>query len=631
MATILYCGDAGCQTGFGRVAEYLLPALAEKHDVHVLAVNWHGDPDPLQQHCKMYPAMAHGSDPFGSHRIGDLLQTIRPDLVWVTNDIWCAINLWEAAKPLQEALGFKWFVYTPIDSYGLFPELLPALEAWDGLATYTQFGAQEIRKMGYKERIDIIGHGTDFAKFFPIDKEQCRNELGVPNDVFIVFNGNRNQPRKRIDLTIKGFVKFAKDKPDARLWLNMGRKDMGWDLVPLFKRVARDEGYDATGKLILTSPHFSTHNCLPIEQLNKVYNAVDVGVNTCLGEGWGLVNTEHAATGVAQIVPDHTSLKEIFDGVRRIDVESWETDRNYGLERGQPSPDDLASILDHYYHHREELQMAGEWCYERIREKAFTWPEVQRQMLEVVKHLLVQEKTTGARGFGKKLEGRGVSHFPGRSSSVIDFGNSPFVFCMSIPGDERRPAFERQLQSVKQQFNWWPAIDARTASRDEIESQSPSPVEWGINNDKDGLSRPGELALILSSIELWKHALALDLNYLVVLEDDTKLSRQLLLEVPDDADLVFFNDRSMSNKKGQTWGYVCGTDGYLATRNGIKKLIDLFSEIYLPLDLQMIANMQSMQECRHHLFQYRREHLPLLTGYTLPPLVFHGQSSSRIR
>jgi hypothetical protein len=39
MAKILYCGDAFVQTGFGRVAEYLLPALAKEHEVHVLAVN----------------------------------------------------------------------------------------------------------------------------------------------------------------------------------------------------------------------------------------------------------------------------------------------------------------------------------------------------------------------------------------------------------------------------------------------------------------------------------------------------------------------------------------------------------------------------------------------------------------
>lgn len=405
MASILYCGDVGVQTGFGRVAEYLIPALAKQHEVHALAVNWHGDPNPMQEFCKMYPAMAYGTDPFGVHRMAELVQTIKPDIVFFVNDIWVAINCFEPIKELKEKLDFKTIVYTPIDSYGLFKELREPIDLWEQIIAYTEFGKREIQKIGYDKHIEVVGHGTDFNKFFPLDKETCRKDLGVPQDIFIVFNGNRNQPRKRIDLTIKAFVKFAKDKPDARLWLNMGKKDMGWDLVPLMKRVARDEGYDPKGKLILSSPNFSTHNCLPIEQLNKVYNAVDVGINTCLGEGWGLVNTEHAATGVAQVVPDHTSLSEIFDGIRRISVESWETDRNYGLERGQPSPDDLASILDHYYHNREELQMAGEWCYERIHQKPFTWPHIQKQMLKIVQNVLNQETTQAKfKGFGEPVK-----------------------------------------------------------------------------------------------------------------------------------------------------------------------------------------------------------------------------------
>ena len=393
------------QTGFGRVAEYLLPALAKDHDVYALCTNWHGDPTPMQSICKMYPAMAHGSDPFGSHRIAELVQIIKPDLVFIVNDIWVAINLIDKIEPFKEKIGFKTCVYTPIDSYGLFPELLPAINKWDFLITYTEFAKQEIIKMGYKKPIGVVGHGTDFSKFFPMDKTECRKELGVAQDVFIVFNGNRNQPRKRIDLTIKGFIKFAKDKPDARLWLNMGAKDMGWECVPLFKRVARDEGYDPTGKLILTSPHFSTHNCLPIEQLNKVYNAVDIGINTCLGEGWGLVNTEHAATGVAQVVPDHTSMKEIFNEMRRISIESWETDRNYGLERGQVSPDDLADILTMYYNDRNKLQEDGQWCYRRVHEKQFTWPYVEKRMVDYLSELLcTKEIEPEFKGFGKPVK-----------------------------------------------------------------------------------------------------------------------------------------------------------------------------------------------------------------------------------
>jgi len=353
----------------------------------------------------MYPATAHGTDPFGTHRIANLVAAIKPDLVFIINDLWVAIPLYDQIESLKEEIGFKTCVYTPIDSYGIFPELLPAIEKWDCLVTYTEFGKEEIRLMGYKKPVPVVGHGTDFTKFFPLDKAQCRKELGIAEDAFIVFNGNRNQPRKRIDLTIKGFMKFAKDKPNARLWLNMGKKDMGWDVVPLSRRVARDEGCDPTGRIILTSPNFSTSNCLPIDQLNKVYNAVDVGVNTCIGEGWGLVNTEHAATGVAQVVPDHTSCKEIFNDIMRITCNASETDRNYGLERMLPDPNNLATILNFYYDNPGALAEAGQWCRQRVSQERFTWPFIQGQMLGIIEGLLNEKPAAKEpKGFGKPVK-----------------------------------------------------------------------------------------------------------------------------------------------------------------------------------------------------------------------------------
>lgn len=404
MAKILYCGDAFVETGFGRVAQNILPALNEAHELHIMGCNYWGDYDEKAEGYRVYPAGVYGSDPFGSHRVVDLVTRIKPDLVWVTNDFWIALEYWRRLKEVQEKIGFKFFCYSPIDSYGIFPELMPNVEEWDGFATYTEFGAEEMKKAGYSKKIDIIPHGIDPNTFFPMSMKECRKELGLPDDdAFIVFNGNRNQPRKRIDITIRGFIDFAKDKPDARLWLNMGTKDLGWDIVPLFRRIASDYGYNSKEKLIITSPNFSTDNCLPVEQLNMVYNAVNVGVNTCMGEGWGLVNFEHAATCTPQIVPDHTSLKEIFNGVERIEIESWEVDRNYGLDRGIPSASHMADLLEPYYQKPDLCERDGKWCFDRVLEKQFQWPVIQKQMLRIIDRVLNDTKDSSFKGFGSPV------------------------------------------------------------------------------------------------------------------------------------------------------------------------------------------------------------------------------------
>lgn len=63
------------------------------------------------------------------------------------------------------------------------------------------------------------------------------------------------------------------------------------------------------------------------EELNRLYNACALGVNTALGEGFGLVSFEHAATGVPQVVPDHAAMAELWgDAAIRVPTQPCYTD-----------------------------------------------------------------------------------------------------------------------------------------------------------------------------------------------------------------------------------------------------------------------------------------------------------------
>jgi hypothetical protein len=61
----------------------------------------------------------------------------------------------------------------------------------------------------------------------------------------------------------------------------------------------------------------------------------------------------------------------------------------------------LAEILNYYYHNRDELQAAGEWCKARINEKPFTWPYIQNQMLSAINDILSPKPALRFRGFGE--------------------------------------------------------------------------------------------------------------------------------------------------------------------------------------------------------------------------------------
>ena len=191
--------------------------------------------------------------------------------------------------------------------------------------------------------------------------------------------------------------------------------------------------------------------------------------------------------------------------------------------------------------------------------------------------------------------------------------------------------FKQRLDELDQTFEWWPAIDGRNINRAAMEAMTERRIVWDKFGGNDALRRTGELALTLSSIELWKHALAKGFKQIAITEDDTTLRSAIIMPVPDDADLVFFNNRSFRNHIGLTWGGVCGTDGYVVTKKGMEKLLDIFETIFMPLDLQMLVQMESMHQCQHHLIEWCQTDKPMLRSYTAPPLAFHGNFSSRIR
>jgi glycosyltransferase involved in cell wall biosynthesis len=337
----------------------------------------------------MYPSSNRFQQaPFGEQRIREIVEREKPDIVFTINDMWIINEQYKQIADLHEQKKFKFVGYAPMDSYGWLGSLNETANKWDGIISYTEFGAHEFIAGGIEKPVAVIPHGVTRGQFYPKAKAEARKAIGLKDDIFIVFNGNRNQFRKRIDITIEAFAKFAKDKPDTQLYLHMGLKDQGWDIIPLFSRAMGREGLDPNGRIILTAQTEGPPN-VEVDMLNNIYNAVDVGVNTCKGEGWGLVNFEHAACRVAQVVPDHTSCKEIFEGYGRlIRCDHIDVDVNYAREMPCPSSDHLAGILTDLYENREKLDATAELCYMRVTDKQFDWDTVALQFGGVFEDVL---------------------------------------------------------------------------------------------------------------------------------------------------------------------------------------------------------------------------------------------------
>ena len=377
---VLWCGDIVAMTGFARVTENVINHLKDDFEIVVLGHNWWGDPCEQQKTFKIYPSSNRfQTAPFGEQRIREIVEREQPDIVFTINDMWIINTQYQQIQDLHKEGKFKFVGYAPMDSYGWIGCLADTANDWDAIISYTEFGAHEFVKGGLRKPIAVIPHGVTPGQFYPKDKKECRRALGLDEDLFIVFNGNRNQFRKRIDITIQAFAQFAVDKPEARLYLHMGMKDQGWDVMGVFGREMSKVGLDPNGRIIMTTQTEGPPN-VEVDMLNTIYNAADVGVNTCKGEGWGLVNFEHAACGVPQVVPDHTSCKEIFEGYGElIRCDHVDVDTNYAREMPCPSADHLTEILNDLYQDEEKRRQVGDACYQRVTDPQFSWDTVASQ------------------------------------------------------------------------------------------------------------------------------------------------------------------------------------------------------------------------------------------------------------
>jgi arabinogalactan endo-1,4-beta-galactosidase len=223
----------------------------------------------------------------------------------------------------------------------------------------------------------------------------------------------------------------------------------------------------------------------------------------------------------------------------------------------------------------------------------------------------------------------------------------PPVFVINLDRAEHRlAAFTEKMATVSTPFQRW-----RATAGEELDSG-----RFGVGPLEDGVYVTGfrewsrnEAACGVSHIRLLQHIVRERIPWAIVLEDDAVLQRALprRLEdwnVPNDADIVLLNDRATAGVVGDragafSYGKVtggAGTEGYLISRAGAKKLLKALYPLRDPLDFQMYSHFRSIQDADTAPFYWRLPQNPsardvLLEAYRIePPLVVHDQSTSTI-
>ena len=157
--------------------------------------------------------------------------------------------------------------------------------------------------------IHIVPHGV-CESIYKIDMDVARDALGIKHEGKIILNMNRNQPRKRYDIFAIALATYYMKNPSSTIRCMIATSINGaWDLPSILEWEFKRKSLSYTDYIWL----FDTQNLVEDDKINLLYNACDIGINVCDGEGFGLCNVEHGSLGMPQIVTDLPIFNEIFD------------------------------------------------------------------------------------------------------------------------------------------------------------------------------------------------------------------------------------------------------------------------------------------------------------------------------
>ena len=398
---VLAVGYGASATGFSRVFDSIIQHLQKDYTFYHFAVNHRCD-----RVESPWPVFGNNDwrDTHGLERLSELIKRLEPDIVLFLHDLWfCCIHAHRMNKMLNRPM---MVAYCPVDGILTRPNLYSGLGLFDQIVAYNQMGKEQLSQIFHEDKplalhcltksIEAIPHGIDFDTFFPwqpddlLDRSAAKRKLFGSETGFIVLNAAKHQERKRLDLTIEGFARFAHNKPsDVKLYLHTSATFDGPDLRILASKAG------ITDRLISTDGWLENHPAVDDERLNLIYNATDVGINTSYGEGWGLISFEHAATGAPQIVPAHSACEELWSAVDTIlPIHNEREHFGLGMRFKFVDSDDIACMLEKLYCDRKFRQDQAIKAYNNAHQSVYRWDNIAKQWDCLLKRILTERNNT---------------------------------------------------------------------------------------------------------------------------------------------------------------------------------------------------------------------------------------------
>ncbi len=311
MARIFWLSDSPFTvTGYATISKNILNGLSELgHECYYQAHNYIGQTLPpgvkFSDGTKLnFTLLGTGKEPYSKDLLIPRIRELKPDIFGILLDTFM-VYPWYLQLDFAPA---KTLFYYPSDGEGGLPmQCENILKKCSVPIAMSKFAQKQVLD-NYKMQTHYIPHAIDTKIYYPLSKKK-RAELRKKWNLegkFVVGSVYRNQGRKMADRMFKTFALFAKDHPNAVLFLHSDPFDSAsvFDSFELIKRL------NIQNRVIFTGMKF--FKGFDYKKMNEVYNLMDVFFLSTSGEGFGIPTVEAAACGVPSVVTDYTTTKELL-------------------------------------------------------------------------------------------------------------------------------------------------------------------------------------------------------------------------------------------------------------------------------------------------------------------------------
>lgn len=300
--------SAWANTGYGVQTRLFTPRIRDLgHEMGIFAfygveggvLTWNGMP--------VFPRAYHpyGVDIMGAHAVN------------FGADI--AISLIDAWVMRPEMMhGTKWVPWFPIDSEPAAHVIIEKVAKAYRRIVFSRFGERMVNNAGLD--CYYVPHGVDTQAYHPTGMVEARERAGLPQDAYIVgmVAANKGNPsRKAFYQQIVAFANFHRRHTDTVLYIHSCKGENGENDGVNLVRLVEGNGLTVGKDVLFADQYAYTIGGYGDEDMNALYNSMNVHLLVSTGEGFGVPIIEAQAAGCPVIVGDWTAMGELcFSGTK---------------------------------------------------------------------------------------------------------------------------------------------------------------------------------------------------------------------------------------------------------------------------------------------------------------------------